>query len=268
MGAVVAVLNESLTEALRGFYKLRKAYITLDGILAAEAAYMKKWRRENSHSSGDGSENSPELGPTKGMPGGFSDDLPRQGGSNPESIRSVNADDPNKLAESLEKVHVHEDHDDDDDEFHDADEDIKPKEKPKTYTGKVELRGRQGSLSNNGFVENESRPVGAELPPPKKLAVRQGLLDHDPDSDVFTNPIDVFIHSGANLCFGLLLVMISLIPPSFWPASLHNRFSWRQRSWDSDALASDQIPQHQWSDGRLDYFGLLQYLYWLRRHCV
>lgn len=27
-------------------------------------------------------------------------------------------------------------------------------------------------------------------------------------------PMDVFIHSGSNLCFGLLLVILSLIPPS------------------------------------------------------
>ena len=152
------------------------------------------------------------------MPGGFNNGMALQGGSKPASISSVGLTEPDKLVTPLEKLHVRDDDDDDDDEFHDADEHIEHKEKPKTYTGKVELQGRRGSLSDHGFIDSASKVSTQEteaLSLPKRIPSRHGLLDHDPDSDVFANPIDVFIHSGANLCFGLLLVMISLIPPAF-----------------------------------------------------
>jgi hypothetical protein len=35
------------------------------------------------------------------------------------------------------------------------------------------------------------------------------------DSEIFSNPIDVYIHSGTNLCYGLMLLIISMVPPAF-----------------------------------------------------
>ena len=198
MSAVVGVLNESLTESIKGFYKLRKAFVTLNEISEAEARYMRKRTGTDtstpSRISMESIRSDRSAPSVKGIPGGFGDDT-----SKPPSIRSFGEptlDAHNNAAAKSEGYTNGAQDDDDNDEFYDADEEI------------------TASLDNRS-VNGESTLTAKELPLPKYEAVRHGMLDHDPDSDVFANPIDVFIHSGANLCFGLLLVMISMIPPAF-----------------------------------------------------
>lgn len=194
MSAVVAVLNESLTESIKGFYKLRKAYITLDGILAAEAQYMKKRSGlDNDTPSGQSvasihSNRSAQS--LRNVPGGFGGDetqsLPN---SRPPSIRSAQVGNLDKPVASSDATRHQENgaEVEEEDEFYDADEVFETPDKPTA----------------------DSRIQTAQT------TSQHGIIDHNPESDVFANPIDVFIHSGANLCFGLLLVMISLIPPAF-----------------------------------------------------
>ncbi|KAI5295865.1 Mitochondrial outer membrane protein iml2 [Ascosphaera acerosa] len=41
------------------------------------------------------------------------------------------------------------------------------------------------------------------------------LITADPDSDIFEGPFDCFTHTGANLCFGALMLFLSMVPPTF-----------------------------------------------------
>ncbi|PWY81943.1 mitochondrial outer membrane protein iml2 [Aspergillus heteromorphus CBS 117.55] len=133
MSAVVGVLNESLTESIKGFYKLRKAYITLDAILKMEQKFILQAQASGNSTS--------------------SESLTRAA-----APRSVPAS-PTKVTGSLAK-----------------------------------------ELSDLSIAtESEA----------------SDMLRHDPESDIFQNQIDVFIHSGANFCFGILLLLISMVPPAF-----------------------------------------------------
>ncbi|KAF7594117.1 Mitochondrial outer membrane protein iml2 [Aspergillus hancockii] len=142
MSAVVGVLNESLTESIKGFYKMRKAYIALDGILKMEQVYMQ------TKDSGD-------VTPAE---------LATQGGASQP-----------------------------------------------TPTATVEPKGLSQRLSDLSISQNSSASEGSIEP----MTPNADMLSHDPDSDIFKNQIDVFVHSGANFCFGILLVVISMVPPAF-----------------------------------------------------
>ncbi|RAH81548.1 mitochondrial outer membrane protein Iml2 [Aspergillus japonicus CBS 114.51] len=143
MSAVVGVLNESLTESIKGFYRLRKAYITLDAILKMEQKFIMQER-----SSGDSTPTERNSSSTK---------LP--GPSVTTSTAPASPVDAAGLAKQLTGL---------------------------TVTGSTET-----------------------------LSTTSDMLDQDPESDIFKNQIDVFIHSGANFCFGILLVLISMVPPVF-----------------------------------------------------
>ncbi|KAL8644912.1 MAG: hypothetical protein Q9210_007009 [Variospora velana] len=221
MSAVVGVLNESLTEGIRGFYKLRKAFVTLNTILDAENKYMRRISRESlqSQRSVDSLRSTRSAAQSmSAAPGGFGDESARPGKQEKPLLDTVRQNEAKAAAVANAKAEDREstgDEDDDaDGDFYDADEFYDEKQKTEEYTGHIEIDGVVKDLAKSS-MESDIAINNQDLPPPKPLPPNHQILDHDPDSDVFSNPIDVFIHSGANLCFGLLLVMISMIPPAF-----------------------------------------------------
>ncbi|KAL8839100.1 MAG: hypothetical protein Q9170_001882 [Blastenia crenularia] len=215
MSAVVGVLNESLTESIRGFYKLRKAFVTLDGILDAENKYVRGLSRQSleSRRSVDSLPSNRSTRLTNGVPGGFGDESVDAKKQEKPLLDVVRGNEARAAADSAKITKV-QDTPDEEDEFYDADEIHDEESKTDTYAGHIEIDDVTKNLEKNPLNE-DNKIETQDLPPAIALSSSHRGLDHNPDSDVFSNPIDVFIHSGANLYFGLLLVMISMIPPAF-----------------------------------------------------
>lgn len=192
MGAIISVMHESLTEGIKGFYKLRKAFVALDAIMEAESRVLAE-------AKANGAAQKPSV------PG------------------RDTSDDDQKDLES-----------DSDLEFVDASEDAEKSPAPAaSYAGhleRVNSKSAPGSVLEQEMGDLALETGTASLPTsrqgtpdsqkrsgsPQRRPVRQTLLDQaGPDSSTFTNPIDVFVHSGANMCFGILLLIISMVPPTF-----------------------------------------------------
>ncbi|KAI9692662.1 MAG: Mitochondrial outer membrane protein iml2 [Bogoriella megaspora] len=216
MSAVVGVLNESLTESVKGFYKLRKAYTTLDGIMQAEQNYLKQKSVSSVATTSTLSNGSVIATQKLGVPGGFDG---TSAGSQPgtptlavpSSIRSGAASPLNESEAS--SATGASDEEDDEDEFVDAEEDIGLKEPPKEYQGHLEvpsLNSKMNGLDIHGSdatIEGDLHSTVATPAHPEFSLSRSDFPD--------MNPIDDFIHAGSNLCFGLLLLILSMIPPAF-----------------------------------------------------
>lgn len=221
MSAVVGVLNESLTESLRGFYKLRKAYMTLDVILQAEVRYTKG-RSGGSlgsirASSVESLRSNRSARSMKGMPGGFGDETPEDTVPSQDPMRPLVDPITNQtktVEDSAGARAERQARDYEEEEFFDTDQGHEGLEAPAHHLGHLDGEGMNEKISNVSIQPNGTT-MKAPDPLPQRQSTTTGLLDHDPGSDVFANPIDAFIHSGSNLCFGLLLVMLSLIPPAF-----------------------------------------------------
>jgi Protein of unknown function (DUF3808) len=221
MGAVVAVLNESLTDAIRAFYKLRKAYITLNNLVDEEdKALMARGvgsltasRQQSLESLKNSTTNSTAMKPPSGAVDTHTPLATSQSHA-PSKLRTADSAVGNGEANNHNP--------DDEDEFYDAD-DVRHEKPTRTYTGHLDtempkvnnkfsaLSMSEGTLKKGGFTI----PPNDLQPATKVSNFDRRRFSHDPDSAIFSNSIDIFVHSGVNLCFGLLLLLISAIPPVF-----------------------------------------------------
>lgn len=225
MGAVVAVLSESLTEALRGFYNLRKAYMTLNTIVETEDRFLREASSSRPQTAGFTTSaiptrSSSRLGSSSNLPSG---------------VQQGDVTDWDIVAQDEAQC------DEEGDAFEDAEEIKDDVLTPSEYQGKTETHGVVKDLSHL-HVSNSEPSMAAEhglAPGPSTITAasaatsstnlnrgatsqafrpqtgKTASLPESPEADHFKHPIDTYIHSGANLCFGMLLMMLSMIPPAF-----------------------------------------------------
>lgn len=174
MGAVVGVLHESLVEAMKSFYKLRKAFITLDGIIAAETKAAASAR-----------------------PGTSSTVKPPQKESQASTKNASLESGTPDLSDSSESVFV------------DAPETASA---ARTPGDPIVLPDTPEPLDKK--LEDMDHKL-EELQLTKEQSVKLQFQQTAVDPETVDNPIDKFIHSGANMCFGILLLIITLVPPAF-----------------------------------------------------
>ena len=208
MSAIVGVLNESLTESLKGFFKLRRAYQTMDSLVQMEVNFIKTRGVQSLPTSAIGSKES--LVSQNAVSGGNQRTAPTDSTQvkQPSALRNAEVLSPMK------------DEPDDNDEFFEADAVAVNGNTLEGYSGKLE-----GHMESDEDLEREMAKLNVPDRPSSSHINQQvdrlpnmaksGMITEDADSEIFANSLDVFIHSGVMLMFGVLNLMVSMIPPAF-----------------------------------------------------
>lgn len=237
MGAVVGILNFSTVA--KGFWNVRKAYLVMDAVVARERAFAERHQGERPP---------PQL--KGGSAGGGEGKVVRGRASREFLANARQSEEGRRSFEEFERgggvgdavngqtvgtngtgrEPVNKDEDSDDEQFEDA---------PQWHVGQVPNSGYLGNTthstdthtqsSNNAGMANlsvqdnhkpttnipPSVPTNS-APPPSDTTLD---LDEPEETDILprhliTNPMDAYIHSSTHLFFGLLQLMLSLIPPT------------------------------------------------------
>ncbi|KAI5302146.1 Mitochondrial outer membrane protein iml2 [Ascosphaera pollenicola] len=65
------------------------------------------------------------------------------------------------------------------------------------------------------LLKNKRKSCTSLKNPKSGSSTPQHVINDDPESEVFKGAFDVFTHAGANLCFGALMLFLSIVPPTF-----------------------------------------------------
>jgi hypothetical protein len=230
MSAVVGLLNESLTEAIKSFYKLRKAYLALEVIMENEKNFLKQ--RSTSSVNTTGSSRAQKEGLTRSKTGSLRSKTSATGvksGTSAGASTTSLKQNPESAA-GMKKAPGNTD-DDDDFDFVDAKEDKSGNITPGEYMGHINVSaGQEGSIALNntqnkidlasssasGLPATDNNPTIAV---PDAIQDLQKLtMSDNPEVDISAfsdHPVDRFILAGSNFCFGMLLLLLSFVPPAF-----------------------------------------------------
>jgi hypothetical protein len=226
MSAVVGLLNESLTEAIKSFYKLRKAYMVLEGVMENERNFLKQ--RSTSSVNSTISSASLKGGPSRSKTGSVRSKQSTGGLKGHTSVGTSAGASTTSLKQNSGPAQTgivagqnttgNEDDDDEDIEFKDAEEDHKGIVTPGGYMGHLNV-----STGTASDVEPSLTPGVPQTNNTPTIAVpdvindfEQLTLNMEPDISTFSDhPVDSFILAGSNFCFGMLLLLLSFVPPSF-----------------------------------------------------
>jgi hypothetical protein len=220
MSAVVGLLNESLTEAIKSFYKLRKAYLALEAIMENERKFLKQRSTSSVNTTGSSGSQTGSLNRSK--TGSLRSRTGTSGGASTTSLKQT----PQPAAPAAKTTND----DDDDDDFVDAAEDKSGNVTPGGYMGHMNVpAGQDGSiaLDNTQNKLDINSSSASALPASNNnptIAVPEAIQDfeklavNDPEVDISAfsdHPVDRFILAGSNFCFGMLLLLLSFVPPAF-----------------------------------------------------
>ncbi|ODV69283.1 mitochondrial outer membrane protein IML2 [Hyphopichia burtonii NRRL Y-1933] len=187
LNALVMLLHENngMVEGAKALFKLRKAYQTLDSVYKKikelEPAFNKnlsKFKKQANQQNQNGKNISTV-------------DLPGFDTSNNSSTTSLPQE--IKLMKDLEKVYQ--------------------MRKARVEGTSLEGISKQNQQNINLFKNNSASASAASLSR-KPITSNSSDISNTNDNHLHVSTIDEFIHSGVQLCFGILQVVLSLIPPT------------------------------------------------------